>query len=419
MIDVIFYATILLLIVLSGVLTTSSTALLSANTVRLENLSEEGNKKAKTAFNITEKLERTLSALSLANFLVNTATVVFAVRYFTSSENVLYIIGFTAIVALLLIIFGEAVPRAIAMNNASTFAVRFAYFSAVITTILLPITAFCELLIRIFVRPETEADSQNSAEETATEELEAILDTVEDEGIIDEERSELIHAALSFSTISASDVMTARVDVVAIDIESDFNEIYAIVEESTHSRLPIFEGSLDNIIGVLHLNHFLRAILEDKTADIRDVMIEPCYVYKTQKLPSVLGELKKKKTHIAVVTDEYGGSMGIITMEDVLEELVGDIWDETDVIEQEIVETSDGVYTLDGDLSISDFLELTELDEEEFESGSSTVGGWCIEVLGHFAIMGESFQYKNLTVTIDNMDGLRVDRITIRSENMD
>ncbi len=418
--EMIYIVAILLCVFLSSMLTASATALASANKVRLENLTEEGNKRAKIAFSITERPDRTLSALTLGNHLVNTSAVILAIRFALLTENNMNIAVFAIVVALLIIIFGEAVPYVIAMNNSSTLAVRLSYFSAFITTILLPITAICEFFVRIFVRPSPKEESvQTSGDDTATEELAAIIDTVEDEGVIDEERSELLHAALTFSTISATEVMTARVDVMAIDVNTDFHEIYAIVEDSTHSRLPIYEGSLDNIIGVLYLNHFLKAVFEDKTVNIRDIMIEPCYVYKTMKLPAVLGELKKKKTHIAVVTDEYGGSMGIITMEDVLEELVGDIWDETDEIEQEIIETSDGVYKLDGDLSVSDFLELMELDEDEFESGSATIGGWCIEVLGHFAITGESFRYKNLTIKIDGMDGLRVDHITVKADSED
>lgn len=208
--------------------------------------------------------------------------------------------------------------------------------------------------------------------------------------------------------------MTARVDMLAIDIDDDPDEIFKTIEDAPYSRLPVYEDSIDNIIGVLYLNHYFKAKVDGGPVDIRSLVIEPCYVYKTMKLPAVLGELKRCKTHMAVVTDEYGGSMGIITMEDVLEQLVGDIWDETDEIENEVVETSEGVYELDGDLSISDFLELLQWDEDSFDTDSATVGGWCIEMLGHFPEPGESFEYENLNVTVDEMDGLRVSKVNVR-----
>ena len=207
--------------------------------------------------------------------------------------------------------------------------------------------------------------------------------------------------------------MTARVDILAIDIDDDPEKISSIIENAPYSRLPVYEDSMDNIIGVLYLNHYFKAMVDGGEVDICSIVIEPCYVYKTMKLPAVLGELKKKKTHMAVVTDEYGGSMGIITMEDVLEQLVGEIWDETDEIDPEIVETSTGVYEMDGDLSISGFLELMQWDEDSFDTDSATIGGWTIEMLGHFPTDGECFDYENLTFKVKKMDGMRVDRLTV------
>ena len=211
------------------------------------------------------------------------------------------------------------------------------------------------------------------------------------------------------------EVMTARVDVCAIDIEDDWNEIVTAVEEAPYSRLPVYEGSIDNIIGVLYLNHFLKALTEEgKRTDIRRLLMQPCYVYKTMKLPAVLNLLRKAKQHLAIVTDEYGGTLGVISMEDVLEQIVGDIWDDTDVIEQEVVERAEGEYELDGDMSIYDFLDLAGIPEEDFEAESSTLGGWTVERFGAFPKKGDSFRYENLSVTVLKMDGRRVEKLLVK-----
>jgi CBS domain containing-hemolysin-like protein len=184
-----------------------------------------------------------------------------------------------------------------------------------------------------FKLPEQDSGSP----EEAVEELQSIIETAEVEDVLDEDQSELLQAAIDFADVSAMEVMTARVDVCAIDIEDDWEEIINVIEEAPYSRLPVYEGSVDNIIGVLYLNHFLKALSDGDRVDIRKLLMPPCYVYKTMKLPAVLNQLRRAKQHLAVVTDEYGGTLGVLSMEDVLEQIVGDIWDETDTVEQEMV----------------------------------------------------------------------------------
>ena len=213
--------------------------------------------------------------------------------------------------------------------------------------------------------------------------------------------------------------MTARVDKEAIDIEDYPDELYAYLSRTDYSRIPVYEGSVDNIIGVLRLNRYLKALLDEPRPDIRKLLIKPCYIYKTTKLPNVLEQLRKAKLHLAIVTDEYGGCTGIVTMEDVLECIVGDIWDDTDEIEaEEVIELPDGVYELDGDMAIGDFVELMDYSEESFETESSTVGGWTLEMFGAFPEEGESFEYENLTITVLKMDGFRVERVRIKREEI-
>jgi CBS domain containing-hemolysin-like protein len=253
----------------------------------------------------------------------------------------------------------------------------------------------------------------DEAQEAAVEELQSIIETAEDEDVLDEDRSELLQAALDFGDISASEVMTARVDMTAIDIEDDWADIMAAVSDAPYSRLPVYEGDTDNIIGVLHLNALYRALLDGEPVDLRPLMTEPCFIYKTVKLPAVLEELKRRKTHLAIVTDEYGGTAGVISLEDVLESLVGDIWDETDEVEPEVVETSEGCWELDGDMSIGDFLELAELSEDEFDFDSETVGGWVMELNEGFAAPGDVLTYGDLTVTVLETDDKRVEKVRV------
>lgn len=222
-----------------------------------------------------------------------------------------------------------------------------------------------------------------------------------------------MQAAIDFADISASEVMTARVDVQAIDIDDDWDDILAQIEDAPYSRLPVYENSIDNIIGVLYLNHFLKAMTDDGRADIRKLLMPPCYVYKTMKLPAVLNQLRKARQHLAIVADEYGGMLGVLTMEDVLEQIVGDIWDETDTVEEEVVQRPSGAYELDGDMVIDDFRELLEIPEEDFEAESETVGGWTVEKYGSFPEPGTVFQTGDLKVTVLQMDGRRVEKILV------
>ena len=386
----------------------------SCNVVRLENLRDDGSARAAVAVKITEKFDDALSAILIGNNLANIAASSLAsvlVILLLGSDQ--YAWAATVILTLLVIIFGETIPKITAKKAANTLALRYAYAVRGMTVVLKPLIWLVVGLTHLLTggkAPEEEIDG-----EEAVEELQSIIETAEDEEVLDEDQSELLQAAIDFSEISAMEVMTARVDVYAIDIEDDWDEIVAAVESSPFSRLPVYEGSVDNIIGVLYLNHFLKALTEKgERTEIRKLLMQPCYVYKTMKLPAVLNLLRKAKQHLAVVTDEYGGTLGVVSMEDVLEQIVGDIWDDTDVIEQEVVERAEGEYELDGDMNIYDFLELVGISEESFEAESATLGGWTVEQFGGFPQVGDSFRYENFTVTVLAMDARRVEKLLVK-----
>ena len=321
------------------------------------------------------------------------------------------------ICTVLVIIFGETMPKIVAKKNANRLSTAVAWPLRFLSIILTPIIFIVVGIVHLITLPLKGEKSEDDAE-AAVEELQNMIETAEEEAVLDEDQSELLHNALDFNDTSVSEVMTARVDMEAIDIEDDPDEIYAYLAQTDYSRIPVYEGSVDNIIGVLRLNRYLKALLDNPRPDIRSLLIKPCYMYKTTKLPNVLEQLKKAKLHLAIVTDEYGGCTGIVTMEDVLECIVGEIWDDTDEIEaEEVIERPDGVYELDGDMAIGDFIELMGYSEEAFETESSTVGGWTLEVFGAFPEEGESFRHENLSVTVLKMDGLRVERVLIKRED--
>ena len=406
---------ILLCLCLSAFFSASEMAYSACNTLRLENLRDGGSKRAGAALRLAEHYDDALSAILIGNNLVNIASSSLAavlVVLLTGSDAKTWLA--TLIVTLLVILFGETIPKIPAKKNATRVALRHAYAVQALRILLWPLIWLIVSLIRLLtfgMKGEQEEDPDE-----AVEELQSIIETAEDEEVLDEDRSELVQAAIDLAEISASEVMTARVDVQAIDIDDDWEDILAQIEEAPYSRLPVYEDSIDNIIGVLYLNHFLKALTEDGKADIRALLMPPCYVYKTVKLPAVLSQLRKARQHLAVVTDEYGGTLGVVTMEDVLEQIVGEIWDETDTVEEEVVQRPSGEYELDGDMLLSDMLELVGISEDEFEAESDTVGGWTLERFGAFPEPGDSFRYEDLTVTVLEMDGRRVEKVLVKRD---
>ncbi len=409
----IYLAAILVCVFFSNFFSSSEMAYSACNRVRLENASDDGSKRAAAAVKIVERFDDTLSTILIGNNLVNIAA------SSLGSLAVMELLGdgyawvSTVVITTLVIIFGETMPKIVAKNSANRIALRHAYFIRILSVLFKPLIMLVVGLIRLICLP-LKGERTDASDDDAVEELSSIIETAEDESVLDEDRSELLQAAIDFSDVMASEVMTARVDMLALDIEDDWDELLKTIDESPYSRLPVYEDGVDNIIGVLYLNHFLKALAGDEKPDIRSLLMPVCYVYKTMKLPAVLSELRRAKQHLAVVVDEYGGTLGVLSMEDVLEQLVGEIWDETDEVEEEIVERPDGRFELDGDMVISDFIELMELNEEDFDFESDTVGGWTIEMFGSFPKVGDSFEYENFTVTVLQMDGLRVEKILVQ-----
>ncbi len=410
---------LILCLVLSAFFSGSEMAFSSANIIRLENLKDKGNKKAAKALYIAEHFDDALSAILIGNNLVNIAS--------SSIGSVIVFLVFgdgkwtwlsTLIITVAVIIFGETIPKIKSTKRATSKAIEYSAAVRILMVLLKPAVVIVVFLINFITLPFKGHESEQIDDDESVEELQSIIETAEDEGILDEDDTEIVSNAIDFADISASEAMTARVDVQAIDIDDSFEDILKFIEETPFSRIPVYQDSIDNVIGVLHLNKFLQALSEEKQAfDIKRLLNEPCYVYKTMKLPTVLSLLKKARQHLAIVTDEYSGTLGIITMEDVLEQIVGDIWDETDIIEKDVIVKNENTFVVDGDLPISEFLELIQLSEDEFEYESETVGGWAVEMLEKFPDKGDCFSFKDYEIKVTSVDGRRVEKLLVKKDS--
>ena len=410
-----YFIGIALCICLSAFFSAAEMSYSGASRLRLDNAAEAGSRRAALAGRICDRFDDALSAILVGNNLVNIAASSLATVtaiLLTGGER--YTAAATAIVLVLIILFGETMPKIVARKNANRLATVFAPAVWALTIVLTPVRFVVVGLVHLITRP-MKGEAEATEEETV-EELQSLIETVEDEGVIDEDRSELLQAALDFSEISASEAMTARVDMVALDIDDDWSELLAQIEDSPYSRIPVYEESIDNIIGILYLNRFFKARIDCPRPDIRELLMPPCHVYKAMKLPDVLSRMRRTKMHLAVVTDDYGGTMGVITMEDVLEQIVGDIWDETDEVVSEIARREDGEYEIDGDLPIGDFLEYFDREDMAEDIESATVGGWMLELFRGFPAAGEVIRFENMRFTVLEADGLRVEKVLLRLE---
>lgn len=415
-----YYLGFALCVFCSAFFSASEMALSSANRMRMESLSEDGSRAAARALRLIDNYDAALSAILIGNNLVNIAAssissvIAILISVKLAAPEGLCATLATAAATVLVIVFGETMPKIVAKKNPNRFTLAFAGVLRVLSVILYPAVWCVVRLVRLITGrmcPEADADSQ----EAAVEELQSIIETAEDEAVLDEERSELLLSAIDFADISASEVMTARVDMQAVDVDDSFDEIMQQLSDAPYSRIPVYENDTDNIIGVLHLNALYRAMLDgDERPELRPLLSPPCFVYKTVKLPKVLEQLRRLKTHLAIVTDEYGGTAGVLSMEDILETIVGDIWDETDEVEPEVTEQADGTLWLDGDMSVGDCVELLELDEDSFDFESETVGGWCMEMLGGFAREGDGFAYGGWEFSVLETDDKRVEKLSAR-----
>lgn len=411
------YILIVILLGISAFFSASEIAYAGISATRLKTRMQSDNSLSVILANkIKEKYNDTLSTILIGNNLANSAASAIATAIVIALLTDSYAWVSTVIMTLLVLIFGEIIPK----NLAKQFAEKFAITVAIPLYILIVIFTPVNWVIMLFVNLVSKiwSKSTSDTEAVSADDLENIIDIVEEEGVLDEEQCDLLQNALDFDSIAAYEIITPRVDMEAIDIRDPYEVNIKTIIESTYSRIPVYEDTPDNIIGILHLNRVYKELIDNEKISIRKLLLPVTFVHKTMPLPDVLEKMKETKCHMVVVLDEYGGTLGILSMEDVLEQLVGEIWDETDDIEleREFTCIDDTHFEAIGDMRIYDFFDEFDIDieeDEDFEADSPTVGGWVVDMLDGEIEEGASFTFENLLITVKEADEKRIERISV------
>lgn len=389
----------------SSYFSASETAFSTCNEIRLKNMANDGNKQAKKVLKITDNYDSLISAILIGNNLVNIAGTSIATVLFVRQYGDIGATLSTVFTTVVVLIFGEISPKSVAKETPEKFAMATADFMRFIIIIFTPLVflfgLWKKLLKKVF---------KLENEDTITEdEFLTMVDEAEQDGGIDAEDSELIKTVIEFNDQDAADILTPRVDVIAASLEDSNEEIKALFEENEYSRLPVYEGDVDNIIGFIHQRDFYTYVLSG--SKILSEIINPVmFVAPNTKISKILTDLQQKHLHMAVVTDEFGGTDGILTMEDILEELVGEIYDEHDEEIQLFEKMSENEYKVVCNADIEDMFKFLSVD---FDTESSTVSGWVLEQLGKIPEVGDSFDYENLHVEVIKTDSRRVLEIKV------
>ena len=361
-----------------------------------------------------------LSTVLVGNNLVNIAATsvatVIAVNLAATSggklNNELAASIVTVVMTGIILIVGEITPKMIARRCSEGFAKLAAYPLLVLMILFFPVVWLTSVIVKVLGKLWKKKDAQ---EVTITEEeLENLLDTAEDEGVIDEAETELLQSALEFTDMEAADILTPRIDVVGFEIGDSIDSILATIQETQFSRYPVYEKTVDHVVGILIAKHLLRELVDNPEVQLKDLMLEPFFIPKSMHLHDIMEEFRKHGSHMVFVADEYGGISGIVTMEDVLEQLVGEIWDENDDIVNDWQQISDTRYECSGDLSLTEFCGNLDLDDDELESDCATVGGWATETIGAMPVPFDAFDYDRYTMMVKEVDdNHRITRLLI------
>lgn len=393
------------LILLSAFFSGVETAYSCANTVRLRALADDGNRRAKHALWVTDRFDKVLTAILIGNNVVNLAcsslATVMCINLFRNYGAAIATGGTT----LLVLTFGEVIPKCFGRELSDRIVLHTAVLLRVLTYGLLPLVYF---FIGIKTLVMKIANVRADAPSVTENELKYIIESIEEEGILEEQESELVQSALDFDEKTASEILTPRVDVTAIDIDDDIEIIHDLILKERFSRIPVYENGIDNIIGILHTRDYLERVLEgQKDVDLRAMLSEPHFIYKSLRLSDILADFRANKLHIAIVTDEYGGMLGIVTMEDLLEEIVGEIWDEDEDEQRTFTQLRDGRLLVSGDMDLDDLFEMLGLTRDD-DIESNSVGGFIVEQLDDIPARDASITYEDVRFTVKRMRNRRI-----------
>ena len=400
---------LILLVGGSAFFSATETAFSSVNKIRLKNMANDGDRKAKKALDLAEDYDKLLTTILVGNNLVNIMATALATVLFTRIYQDLGATISTAVMTVVVLIFGEVTPKSIAKETPEKFAMAVSGVVGLLVVLLTPInllfTLWKMLISHIFHFENDEGMTQ--------EELITIVEEAMNDGDLEEHESDLITAAIEFNDLEVNEILTPRVDVVALDIETSMEGMEEAFRTNSFSRFPIYENTIDNVIGILHEKDFYYAFYND-AKDVRAILKPIQYTSSHVKISELLRQLQNSKTHMAVVLDEYGGTAGIITMEDILEELVGEIYDEHDEIREYWHQVDEKTYLVEGDCDLGEMFELFNMEETDDEYDVNTVSGWAIQNMNRIPKEGDTFVADDLFVTIMEADEKLVKNIKVQ-----
>lgn len=400
---------ILICTVMSAYFSATETAFSSLNRIRIKNMAEKGDKKAGLVVQMSENYDSLLSTILIGNNIVNILSASLATVLFVKwlGAEVGPSVS-TAVTTIVVLIFGEVSPKSIAKESPEKFAMFSAPFLRMLMFLLTPFNFLFKQWKKLLSLVVKSSEDSGITEE----ELLSIVEEAEQEGELDEQESMLIKSAIEFTEQEAIDILTPRIDITAVSTEATKEEIAEIFAETAYSRLPLFEETIDHVVGIIYQKDFHNYVYNtDK--EISEIVRPALFVPKTKKIGALLKELQQKKLHIAVVLDEFGGTVGIITLEDILEELVGEIWDEHDEVSNEIERKSEDEFVVWGNAGIDKLYEVLDIEATEEETEAVIVNGWVMNQLGKVPEKGDTFAYKGYQITVIEMDEKRVEKIHV------
>jgi CBS domain containing-hemolysin-like protein len=401
--------TILVVLVLCySFFSASETAFSSLNKIRLKAMINTGNSAAEKTLALADDFSKLLTSILIGNTIVNVVAASLATVLFTNIYGGNGVAISSIVMTLVIMIIGEILPKTLAKHNPEKFAVSVTPILRLLVFLLTPLTFIFHLLEKLISR-----FYEDNSDTYSNDEIITMVEEANEEGEMEDHEAEIITNALEFNDLDVGEILTPRIDVIAIDIDEDsLQDIEKYYRDSGYSRLPVYEDSIDNIIGVLHEKDFYYHLLYEKDLNIRDILQKTMYTSSQVKISSLLKQFQSSKTHLAIVVDEYGGTEGIITMEDILEELVGEIYDEHDEVIEYYKKIDDNTYLVKGDLDIDDLFEHFAIEnDEDFEF--NTTSAWVIDVLDKIPSVGDHFDYKNLHVEVTDADSKKVNVIKV------
>lgn len=404
---------ILVLLLLAAYFAICETSFASISRIKLKTAQDRGDKRASKAVYVADNFDKAITTILIGTNIVHIATASYVTLLVTRKWGLSAVTVSTIITTIVVFFAGEMLPKSIGKKYSERLALGTAgslcFFMRIFTPISFLLTAFGN-----FVAKFTSGDSEVSVTE---DELYDIIENMTDEGELDSERGELVHSALSFGDVTVESIVTARVDLMALDIDDSCQDILDTIKICRHSRLPVYEGSIDNIIGILQIRKYIKAYLADKdSVDIRSLLDKAYFIHQSTYIDELLPYMSSNKINMAIVTDNYGGTLGIVTVEDILEELVGEIWDEDDEIVETCVKEPDGSYSFDASVDVEDAFEFMHYeDPDEFDFEHKLLGEWAYEQFDLIPQEGESFTYNGLKVTVTQIKNRRIMKLRIEA----